>query len=112
MTTVHISIGNTDGKLTHEGWRDFCASIDGLLPEVAIYGRWHSYPASGYENACWAVRWPGASLRGLRDALSVLAGRYGQDSIAILTGETEFVLPDCIAGNPIIVGEDDGQVHD
>lgn len=96
MSTVHISIGNTDGKLTHAEWAGFGAAAHQLIVCSAerVYGVWHSMPASPYVNACWAVEIDPAVEALLKDDLARLARKYRQDSIAWLSGETEFITPE------------------
>lgn len=101
MTTVHVSIGNTDGKLTHAEWADYYRLADELLTEVLttqVYGRWHSLPATPYVNACWAVEIPDEHVDALKDALGRLAAKFRQDSIAWLDGQTEFIAPAALRG--------------
>lgn len=94
MTTVHVSIGNTDGKLSHAEWAEFYKLADELLTDtvtVQVYGRWHSLPATPYVNACWAIGVPEDLLDPLKFVLGELARKFRQDSIAWLAGETEFI---------------------
>ncbi len=95
MTTVHVSIGNTDGKLSHAEWAEFFALVDELLTghvDIEVFGRWHSLPATPYVNACWAVEIPDELADTVRIALGSLARGFRQDSIAWLAGHTEFIL--------------------
>lgn len=97
MATVHVGIGNSDGKLSHAEWAEFWKLTNELLTEVGVtsqvYGVWHSLPARPYVNACWAVEVPDEHRDAVRAALRLLGGRYGQDSIAWLEGTTEFLEP-------------------
>lgn len=95
---VYVSIGNTDGKLSHEQWALFYSLTNELLTEVGlvqtVLGAWHSLPATPYVNACWAIVPDPRHVPALRDALARLAARFNQDSIAwAQTFETEFIHP-------------------
>ncbi len=94
MTAVHVSIGNTDGKLTHAEWAEFYRLADELLTATvatATSGRWHSLPATPYVNACWAVEVPPEHVDALKGVLGELGRKFRQESIAWLAGETEFI---------------------
>lgn len=94
MPTVHVSIGNSDGKLSHADWARFYSLVDLLVAEKAathVHGRWHSLPATPYVNACWAVEIPDDQVEALKGQLGWLAQRFGQDAIAWLSGVTELI---------------------
>lgn len=96
MTTVYVSIGNTDGKLSHAEWAEYHALATELLTATvttAVYGAWHSLPATPYVNACWAVEVPLIHVVVLKGALRKLAARFRQDSIAWAEARTEFLEP-------------------
>lgn len=103
MTTIYVSIGNTDGKLTHQEWSEYFRKVNDLLTEsraaTAVYGVWHSLPATPYVNACWAVEIPAVNLEAAKDVLRTLARRYRQDSIAFATATTEFLSRDASQGS-------------
>jgi len=97
MTTVHISIGNTDGKLSHTVWASYWEAVDKLFHVDAvtqIYGVWHSLPARQHVNACWAVEIRPEYVEVIKGELRRLARIFGQDSIAWLEGHTEFLPPE------------------
>lgn len=94
MTTVYISIGNSDDKLTQTEWAAFVNDVDMLLDGrlITIHGRWFSSPDTGYQNACWCIEKEKALV--LRSELRRLAGRYHQDSIAWAEAPTtDFIGP-------------------
>lgn len=100
MATVHVSIGNSDGKLSHIEWADFYGLVDELLGNNAevVYGCWHSLPATPYVNACWAVEIRNDLQRPVKELLGQLAGKFRQATVAWLAGETEFIegtVPTC-----------------
>lgn len=101
MTTVYVSIGNSDDKLTQQDWAEFYRKVNLLLrgnPAVkAVHGQWVSEPASAWQNACWCVELDAhapAITRQLKGHLGVLARRYRQDAIAWAEcPATEFLPP-------------------
>lgn len=97
MTTVYISIGNTDGKLSYTEWAEFWQLTNELLTTTVttqIYGVWRSLPDSEYVNACWGVEVPLVHERALQDGLRELAAKFRQDSIAYAAvPRTRFLMP-------------------
>ncbi len=95
--TAYVSIGNTDGKLSHAEWAEFYALTRELLTELGltlqVFGAWHSLPATPYVNACWAVLVPAVHVDAVKGALARLAEKFCQDSIAFAVAETEFISP-------------------
>lgn len=98
--TILIVIGNSDDKLTQQRWADFIRDVEELITSleayagVTVHGRWHAYPGTPWQNASWLLQVDGAMLphtEYLRDDLRILCARYEQDSIAWVTGETEFI---------------------
>lgn len=98
MTTVYVSIGNSDDKLTQAEWAEFVADVDRLMTgmphaDAQVHGRWLSEPSSQWQNACWCVelRTPEA-LSLARAALRMAVRDYRQDSIAVAyVHRTEFL---------------------
>lgn len=91
MSTLAVAIGNSDDKLTQAEWADYCTDVRGALWGVAVevFGEFASASTSRFQNACYLVR---AELDDeLRARLAELARDYGQESIAVAVGETEFV---------------------
>ncbi len=93
--TAYVSIGNTDGKLSHAEWSNFYDFTSELLTDVGlttqVFGAWHSLPATPYVNACWAVQIPAVHVDSVKGALRVLARKFRQDTIAFAVAETEFL---------------------
>jgi hypothetical protein len=56
-----------------------------------MHGVWYSLPTSAYTNACWSFDVAEVNIDLLRGALAMRARQYDQDSIAWLSGETEFI---------------------
>lgn len=98
-TTVYISIGNPDDKLTQAEWSNFYQEVDEVVFQHApqIFGAWASSPTSRWQNACWAIELDvlGGHVEGkLKHLLAGLAAHYRQDSIAwAVVLETVFIAP-------------------
>jgi hypothetical protein len=94
LTTVYVSIGNSDNSLTQRGWSDFARDFRRVMHSHAkqVYGEWYSASDSQYQNACMAVVVPADSVGALRDQLTEMRSFYDQDSVAwAIVGETELI---------------------
>jgi len=93
MNTYTVCIGNSDDKLTQVAWSDFInkliAMVDVNAQEIHFSG--HSLPNSPYQMYCIVFVMDGIYLDRLKETLSSLCSRFGQDSIALTAGKTEFV---------------------
>jgi len=91
-TTVYVSIGNSDDKLSQARWSNFLHSFRECMAKFAVetYGNWVSEPSSSYQNACIAIATE--SPLTLKAALRMLRVDYGQDSVAWAeVPTTEFI---------------------
>jgi hypothetical protein len=96
-STVYISIGNSDNKLTQSQWHTYIDDVRHSVNTYAkkVHGEWFSLPDSAYQNACWCVEIRrGTPVSELRNELIEHAFYYLQDSIAWAVAETEFLQPD------------------
>lgn len=95
MSTVYVSIGNSDDGLTQAEWAQFVVRTALLLRDyaVTVHGQWLSEPASAWQSACWCVEFDTMSaVRLARAGLVSLAYRYRQDYIAwAAVAETELL---------------------
>jgi hypothetical protein len=93
MTTVHVSIGNSDDKLSQREWSEFTryVAITMRLRCEEIHGEWYSLPNSRWQNACVVGEVHDDRLEALRSELSTLRATYGQDAVAWLAGSTAFI---------------------
>lgn len=94
MTTVYISIGNSDDKLTQEQWSKYWIAMSAQVISLAsvTHGSWFSNPVSPWQNACWCVEFPGEAVEmTAREEAAALGREYGQDSVAWATATTEFL---------------------
>jgi hypothetical protein len=101
-TTVYISIGNSDDKLTQAEWSSYVQDVDRLFESAVryegarVHGRWHSLPHEPWQNACWCAEWHedlAPELAALKRMLAIAARDYGQDSIAWAEATTTFIEP-------------------
>jgi hypothetical protein len=98
-STVYVTIGNSDDKLTQVEWARFYAHVDALVDLYSnhVFGRWVSLPTSRYQNACWGFAVADGRPGGqpprevLRQALSEVARDYRQENIAWCEGTPEFL---------------------
>jgi hypothetical protein len=102
VTTVYISIGNSDDKLTQLEWAQFVDEVDRAVSAAVkyegnqVHGRWYSLPTEPWQNACWCVQFHDELahvMRDLRQGLAVIARWHRQDSITWAVAETEFIGP-------------------
>lgn len=96
MTTILVSIGNSDDELAQAEWAEFCRDVSAEIAqhEHHRYGEWFSAPNSQYQNAAWAFNIHAGQPLSLKEHLRRIARLYRQDSIAWLEGKTEFIQPD------------------
>lgn len=101
-TTVYISVGNSDDKLSQGEWAQFVDEVDRAVSGAAkyegnrIHGRWYSLPNEPWQNACWCIEFHpdlAQSQRDLRQGLGMIARWHRQDAIAWAVAETEFIPP-------------------
>lgn len=100
MTAVTVTIGRglADGDtLADRTWRDFQSETRAVVDAVAA-DVWVDTPYRGawqdvVEDAhVWLAQTAdGADLDGLRDALALLARRFGQDAIGLVIGDAALV---------------------
>lgn len=130
MTTVLVTIGNSDDKLTQREWADFQQRVDHLVAIAAteVHGRFHSLPHHPWQTAAWSftihpeatVGSGAAALAGepndepaaawLAHALRDAAHEFRQDSIAWTEGPTTFLTPPA-CGATEWAPCDDGRPH-
>ena len=95
MSTVYVSIGNSDDKLSQEEWSRFVNQVDSLvgIGAVQIYGRWLSRGDDRWQNACWCFQPFSNRIDSIKRTLTRYAEEFKQDSIAWAEAETEFLVP-------------------
>lgn len=101
MSTVTISIGRNVGEapMSAREWRKFRGRIGRLVEDVAeeVYvtdakcvGSWEGIPE---ESRTWVALIGKHSEVYVLDIVTILAGMFGQDVIAVTFGETHLVGP-------------------
>ena len=92
-STCSILIGNSDDKLPQVRWAMYIKSTDAIVREHAakVHFTGFSESSARWQNACWVFEMSPNDHQVLRKDLAYLAERYGQDTIALLLGETELV---------------------
>lgn len=97
MDTAVISIGNSDDKLTQAKWSAYVSDVSWIISRYALHPHFSglSVGSSPWQNACWIVGLPpDFDINQFKFELRRIAQKYGQDSIALLVGNTEFVKGD------------------
>lgn len=100
MTTVYVSIGNSDDRLTQAEWSTFADEV-AYTVEIAssvVHGVWYSAPDSPYQNACICAEIPGTAMDRLRQDLADICADHRQESIALAIANTEFITPTTLEG--------------
>lgn len=93
-TTVYISVGNSDDKLSQHDWSDYVGAFVDVVHEYAeqVYGEWYSATGAPFQNACMAAAIPASLVDELRKALTEIRADYRQDSVAWAEApRTEFI---------------------
>jgi hypothetical protein len=91
---VYVSIGNSDDKLSQVEWSRFALQLSAEVISLAaqVHGAWFSQPVSPWQNACWCVEFASeAQEMTAREAAAEIGRKYGQQSIAWATAQTEFI---------------------
>lgn len=87
QVTVYVTIGNTDGRLSHPEWVALVVETRGALRAAAsagrVHGDWHSAPDALWVNHCWCAEMARDQVAWLRDRLRQFAVFYRQDAIAL-----------------------------
>lgn len=93
MSTVYISIGNSDDKLTQGEWASFVTGVRALVTVNApkVWGYWLSSPDAPWQNMCICAEVPEGSAAALKAQLTDLRHNYRQDSVAWAEAVTEMI---------------------
>lgn len=88
---VVVVIGNSDNKLSQKDWSDFCAAVQKSLAKFTTH--FYGFPPGDkpWQNALWWVQVPAADIDFLRKNLRMDCRAFGQQCIALLIGEAEFL---------------------
>jgi len=94
VTSVYISIGNSDDKLPQAEWHRYCQETVDMVEDVAtrIYGVWFSESSSEYQNMCIAAEFDERHIGSVKENLHAIRQHFRQDSAAWAeVPETEFI---------------------
>lgn len=100
MKTCVIAIGNTDNKLTQQQWAAYCADMEDFVDRYGTHTFAKTYAVSNsqYQNAVYVFSAEDDTVPFIRSRLSTAALSYGQESIALMVGDTEMVEPPASKG--------------
>lgn len=94
--TITVQIGNSDNQLTQAEWSEFVHETGKMLTNRSGQIHFHgcSHGAAKWQNAAWVAEvWNPQTAEEIRTDLRILARQFRQESIALTTGNTEFVSP-------------------
>ena len=93
MITVVVCIGNSDDKLSQAKWSSFYCCVDYTMGSFAKKRHFTgcSNPTASHQNACWVVEVEESDMPLLKQDLAKLRQEFGQKSVALVAGATEFV---------------------
>ena len=94
--TITIQIGNSDNKLTQQEWAEYVNDLKKLTQPFNVHFSGGSPIDAPWQNYCTVlVLTNGQYLcvyqEILKGMLAELCDKYRQDSIAVTTGDTEFI---------------------
>lgn len=104
MTTVYVTIGNTDDKLSQGEWAKFIGDVNASMILAKLDGgvvhfAGHSWPDAPWQNAMWCVQLASADLAdALKTRMAELARRHRQDTIAWAQVDQVELVPAAPAG--------------
>jgi hypothetical protein len=91
--TVTLQIGNSDDKPSQLSWHRFVVSVSERVrfhsSQIHFHGT--SPGDSMWQNACWVFEASIRDVDSLKESLAHVKELCHQDSIAITTGETQFI---------------------
>lgn len=104
-STIYVSIGNSDDKLTQDDWCHFCCAVVSLIrmETPTVHGEWYSKSGAPWQNMCICFEIPTDRADAMKAALRVIAADHCQDSIAWAVAATEFLKPDPSVKRPYAV---------
>ena len=94
--TITIQIGNSDNKLTQREWSEFIKDLKQATQPFNIHYSGGSPIDAPWQNYCIVVvvktgQHSVLYQEILKGMLAELCDKYRQDSIAVTTGDTEFI---------------------
>ena len=93
MRTITLQIGHSDDKISPNEWTESHLCIRGAC--IAYAAETHfsgtSNGEASWQNACFIFDCEDSDIEELRMELSFIRSCFGQESIALMEGETEFI---------------------
>ena len=93
MKTIVIQIGYSDNKLTQKEWSDYVDEVHRLIQSEAcaihFFGGSSTY--APWQNVCIVAAMSLPLIAIVSMQLHSIRQRYRQDSIAVLSGDCEFI---------------------
>lgn len=88
-----ILIGNSDNKLTQNEWAHYVEAmrlaIERICHIVHFFGGSSTY--APWQNVCWTIEIDLDNVGALKFDIMNIRRSYKQDSVAVMTGVTEFI---------------------
>lgn len=93
MKTITVQIGNSDDKLTQATWSIFVQDVRKVISDYchAIYFFGGSSGWESWQNVAWIAECYEDRIPSLKKELAKMRVAYGQESVAYMEGETEFI---------------------
>ena len=93
MKTMIICIGNTDNKLTQQGWYSFCNDINHTIEQYPHTLHFFGGPPthSPYQNVLWMLEIREEYIEKLKREIKEVRETFGQDSVFVMVSDGEFV---------------------
>lgn len=93
MQTVTIIAGNSDNGLSQADWSALVANITRYVQRRAAAVEFTGGPAtaSPFQNYAWVIRLHPAEFGQLREEIKVTRAQFRQESVAWISGVTEFI---------------------
>ncbi len=93
MKTICLQLGNTDGRLTVDGWADFVFEVKSLVSKYCCHLHFFGGPAnwSGFQNVCFVFQ-VDAKYEFLKQEIIEIRKIYKQNSVAWFeSSSVEFI---------------------
>ena len=93
MKTVCIQIENSDDKLSQKEWSEFCEKIEKncFFNAKEIHFSGCSEGSKPWQNMCIVMNIENNKIDNLKSVITNTRKSYGQTSVAIMIGLTEFI---------------------
>ncbi len=84
---------NTDNKLDQDDWSCFVAKMNQIIRRVDSEVHFFGGPSTlkPWQNACWVFETKISKISRFKKQVVELRYEYEQNSVAVLSGDTEFI---------------------